>query len=73
MKSTYNTQARSTNSFTGFAVGVVVTGLLFGGIEASQNDIIAESIHAAAAVQATQPEVVKFDTIVVTAKRIYKA
>lgn len=73
MKSTYNTQARSTNSFTGFAVGVIVTGLMFGGFEVSQNGLVAEAIHTAAAVQASRPEVVKLDTVVITAKRLYKA
>ena len=73
MKSTYTTKARSTNSVTGFAVGVVVTGLLFGGYEASQNDVIADAIHTAAVVQSAQPDIVKLDTVVITAKRIHKA
>lgn len=73
MKNTYNTQARSTNSVTGFAVGVVLTGLLFGGYEASQNELIADAIHTAAVVQSAQSDVVKLDTVVITAKRIHKA
>ncbi|MBL8514548.1 MAG: hypothetical protein JNJ55_11205 [Betaproteobacteria bacterium] len=73
MKNTYNTNARSTNSFAGFTVGVIVTGLLFGGFEASQNEVISDAIHTAAVVQFSQPEVVKLDTVVITAKRIHKA
>ncbi len=73
MKSTYKVTSKSSNSFAGFAVGVLVTGLLFGGYEASQSDLLAEAIHSAAAVQASPQEPVKFDTVVVTAKRLHKA
>ncbi len=73
MKNTFNTPSRSSNSFAGFAVGVLVTGLLFGGYEVSQSELVAEAIHTAASVQSSQPEPVKLDTVVVTAKRLQKA
>ena len=55
------------------AQGELVTGLLFGGYEVSQSELVAEAIHTAASVQSSQPEPVKLDTVVVTAKRLQKA
>lgn len=69
MKTRFNQRFHSSNSFTAFAVGVLVTGLMFGGYEATQGDINAANMAAASA----KSEIVKLDTIVVTAKRINKA
>ncbi|MBL8519379.1 MAG: hypothetical protein JNK75_01795 [Betaproteobacteria bacterium] len=67
MKTTYNTTSKSTNSFAATAFGIAATILLFGGYEATHNDTITEAVMASAF---TQQEIVKMDTVVVTAKRI---
>ncbi|HEX4859315.1 MAG TPA: hypothetical protein VFV17_09860 [Usitatibacteraceae bacterium] len=68
MKNFFNAAyTRSTNSAFATAFGVVATAILIGGYEVTQADTHNEAAYAVATQSAN---VVKLDTIVVTAKRI---
>jgi hypothetical protein len=70
MKSTYDRQSVFSNSFTALAVGVLVTGLMFGSVEIAHEGRAASGARAAS--EAHGDRVVKLDPIVVTAKRLQK-
>lgn len=72
MKSTYETKAVKTNSLTAFAIGVLVTGLTFGGVELAMDADAARVAANHAASGKAGAEIVKLEPIVITAKRLQK-